>query len=115
MLTLLISAPKCAYALDKPEHRNAADGIGGYRAGGRNRHTDQCSDSGCSDEGDGNEKRLSRLDPHIEGQQGERHIGLRQADFLERAGKAEAVQKAEGEGDDPWIGFRKPPSRPASS
>ncbi|MGB6388823.1 MAG: hypothetical protein WBF23_04990, partial [Methyloceanibacter sp.] len=41
------------------------------------------------------------LDPEIEGEQRERHIGLRQADFFQRAAEPQSVQQADGEGDEP--------------
>ena len=50
--------------------------------------------------------KLPGLDAEIEGQQRQWHIGLRQADFLERTGEAEAVQQTEGKSHQPRIALR---------
>ena len=47
------------------------------------------------------EDQLADLDTDVEHEQRGRNGGLRQADLLQRAGEAEAVQQAETEGDDP--------------
>ena len=49
----------------------------------------------------GDEDELPDLDAEIEEQQRGRDRVMRQSDFGERSGKAEAVQEAEAEGDEP--------------
>jgi len=39
---------------------------------------------------------------HVETEQRQRNVALWQADVDQRAGETEAVQQAEGKGDDPW-------------
>ena len=53
------------------------------------------------------EQQLPGLDAEIEGQQRQWHIGLRQADFIQCTGKAEAVQQTERKSHQPGIDFRR--------
>src|SRR3984893_9211193 len=51
---------------------------------------------------DAYENELPDLDPDIEGEQRQRNVAPRQADFRQRAGKAETVKQAERKRYDPW-------------
>ena len=75
--------------------------MAGAKAGRASRASSQSAASTLDDH-----RELPRLDPEIERQQRGGHLALRQTDFLERAGKPEAVDKAEGEGDAPRIAQR---------
>ena len=53
------------------------------------------------------ESQLADLDADIEQQQSQRNVTLRQTEADEPAGEAQAMDQAEGEGDQPWLSQRQ--------
>ena len=103
---------KSGDALNDPEGREAADGIRRHGPGPcRSRYVDAPRDPPCqrnNGEHGSDEEQLADLDADVKEQQRDRDRCLRQTDLRQRSSEAEAMQQAEGEGDNPWIPFRQP-------
>ena len=88
-------------ALDEPGCRQGADAIGGGVAQPGEVNGQQSLGKRLHGKHRKQEEQLAGLHPDIEGKKRQRHVRLRKSDLLQRASKAETMQKPEGEGDDP--------------
>ena len=104
--------------LDYPKRCDAADGI--RRNSPRPRRLQHSDTSRApprqhnESEDDGDKQELPEFNAKVEEEQRRRNCGLRQTDFAQRAGKAEAVQQTKNERDEPRISLRKTRLAPSS-
>ncbi len=87
--------------LDEPERGCCADHIGGQGLEPLRPGHLEASERPGEAQAERHEQQLARLDAEVEEQQRQRNLGRGQTDLAERARKAQAVQQAEGEGDQP--------------